>query len=47
MIEPAGVSVLAVPTLTVSNVWVNDPVSAPTSEPDVTVGIAAELVVES
>ena len=35
------------PTLTVSNVWVNEPVSAPTSEPVVMVGIALELVVES
>ncbi len=35
------------PTLAVSNVWVNDPVSVPTSVPLVMVGIAAELVVAS
>ena len=35
------------PTLAVSNVWVNEPVSVPASVPAVTVGIAAELVVAS
>ena len=44
---PAGVSVLPVPTLAVSKVWVNDPVSVPASVPEVMVGIAAELVVPS
>ncbi len=35
------------PTLAVSKVWVNEPVSAPASVPLVMVGTAAELVVES
>ena len=44
---PAGVSVLAVPTFLVSNVWVNTPVSVPARLPVVTVGTARGAVVAS
>ena len=39
--------VLPVPVSAVSKVWVNAPVSVPASVPEVTVGIAAEVVVPS
>ena len=44
---PAGVSVLPVPALKVSNVWVQVTVSSPARLPDVIVGTPVELIVPS